>query len=416
MLDRLYDFFGSGFTANIITMAVIVIPPLIFILKRHFNKENRNNIGAAFRETVKGLSSSDIELKMSSAILMRRFFDKSSEYGVGGTPYARDAVTVIAALLRVQKTGDFQKILADSLRYAPKQFLEHCDLQRVNLSKAYLGGGVSLIGADFYQSNLTGCSFKDAILNNAQFYEANLNGTIFKGAALIAANFSQATLQNLEFKNADLTKAKFDNAVLRNIDFTGANIAGASFNGVVGYNVKGCSQLVLPNTGDTYHPSGKVFISRAGALDLQQTNIVKSVSDVLSRSGYDVVELSRDEYDQSEVITRLEEKMNGCKAVIVFGFKSIHAHKATFRVNTDEQYFKDDVFMSTPWNQIEAGMAVIARIPTLLLSDSEVNDGIFDETVMDSLIERRNIDQCLNTNDGNVLDWVRGVSFEGIGA
>lgn len=414
MFDNLYKFFASQFTANIITLSIVVIPIVVLILKRYFNKENRNNIGSAFRETVKGLSSNDIEIKMSSAILMRRFFDKFSEYGVGGTPYARDAVTVIAALLRVQKTGDFQKILADSLRYAPKQLLEQCDLQRVNLSKSYLGGGINLIGADFYQSNLTGCSLKDAILNNAQFYEAILNGTIFNGAVLIGANFSRATLQNVAFVNADISNAKFDNAVLRNIDFTDANITGASFNGVVGYNVKGCNKLILPNAGDSYYPSGKIFISRASALDIRQKSIVTSVRDLLSRSGYEVVELSRDEYDQSEVITRLEEKINGCKAVIVFGFKSIHAHNAIFRVNTDEQHSKEEVFMSTPWNQIEAGMAVISRIPTLLLSDSEVNDGIFDETVMDNLIERRNIDQCLNANNGNVLDWVRGVIYERI--
>ena len=114
------------------------------------------------------------EVRIASAILLRRFFDKKSELGTGGTPFAADSVQVIAALLKTQQTCNFQKVLADSLRYAPIECLEKIDLQKANLSKAFLGGSdwvMSMEGADFFQANLSGASLKGAKLNDAQFYE-----------------------------------------------------------------------------------------------------------------------------------------------------------------------------------------------------------------------------------------------------
>src|SRR4051794_28291393 len=93
--------------------------------------------GQAFVSTVDALGSADEPKRLAGAILLRRFFDRSTEQGGKDAPYANEAVGVIAALLRGTETGTLQKILADGLAHAPS--LLHADLQRCNLQKAYLG-------------------------------------------------------------------------------------------------------------------------------------------------------------------------------------------------------------------------------------------------------------------------------------
>jgi hypothetical protein len=127
----------------------------------------------AFEAVVKALASTVEVEQLSGAILLRRFFDPKSEVGIGNCPYKNEVVNVIAASLRGQETGNFQKLLVDSLAYAPT--LRHADLQRTNLQNGYLGSRssedgtqneqviVDLSYADFYRSDLSGGSIKGAI-------------------------------------------------------------------------------------------------------------------------------------------------------------------------------------------------------------------------------------------------------------
>src|SRR5829696_9640903 len=132
-------------------------------------------VGDAFNSVVSSLGSDAEVERLAAAIRLRRFFNPRTELGIVDTPYASEALNVIAAVLRTQKTGSFQKLLADGLAYAPS--LCRADLQRTNLQKAYLGvrnmGGrkledvpdderVDLRYADFYRADLAGASLKGA--------------------------------------------------------------------------------------------------------------------------------------------------------------------------------------------------------------------------------------------------------------
>jgi Pentapeptide repeats (8 copies) len=134
--------------------------------------QNRRERLAAIRkaldEVVGSLASEDEERRLAGAILLRRFFDAKSEFGLRTlvpprrrAPYADESLSVIAAVLRGLETSNFQKLLADGLAYSPG--LRLADLQKTNLQNAYLGTrykGVSLDRADFYRSDLSGASLK----------------------------------------------------------------------------------------------------------------------------------------------------------------------------------------------------------------------------------------------------------------
>jgi hypothetical protein len=227
---------------------------LLGILK-YFNYKSRRDrvaaVGSAFNSTVDGLSSDSDAKRLAAAILLRRFFDVETEQGEAGTPYSREAIAVIAALLRHTPGSELQKLLADGLGYAPS--LRKADLQGCNLSNAYLGqrqqaprrsrragkplgsflmtgtpseraatgvlGGperfdapVDLSGADLFEADLSGASLRNALAHEAVFYKATLRGAVLENAHLDGADFRGAELERARFAGARLAGAKFDGA------------------------------------------------------------------------------------------------------------------------------------------------------------------------------------------------------------
>jgi uncharacterized protein YjbI with pentapeptide repeats len=187
--------------------------------------------GQAFASTVDALASADEPRQLAGAILLRRFFSRSTEQGGKDAPYAGEAVGVIAALLRGTETGTLQKILADGLAYAPS--LLHADLQQCNLQSAYLGKRPDrcpdFSHADFFEADLVGASLKDAVARNAVFYRATMRETVLKGADLRGASFAEADLRGARFEDAKLDGADFTGAQLGNARFAGAALSEAIF-------------------------------------------------------------------------------------------------------------------------------------------------------------------------------------------
>ena len=67
-------------------MAVVLGATLVVYgwVSRTIKKSALRDIGLAFNSTIDGLSSPEIEVRMASAVLLRRFFDKVSELGCTG--------------------------------------------------------------------------------------------------------------------------------------------------------------------------------------------------------------------------------------------------------------------------------------------------------------------------------------------
>jgi uncharacterized protein YjbI with pentapeptide repeats len=188
-------------------------------------REQMEAVGQAFRTVVEALASENEIKRLSGAILMRRFFDPISELGVAGTPYANECVNVIAAMLRDPGLPEsLQKILADSLGFAPK--LKAADLQRANLADAYLGDrirkGIDVSDTDFFEANLTKASLTGATACRAVFYRANLAKAKLANADLRGADFRCANLERAVFDGANLAGARFDDAILTGASFVGA--------------------------------------------------------------------------------------------------------------------------------------------------------------------------------------------------
>jgi hypothetical protein len=184
---------------------------------KYFNyrskKDRLAEVGAAFGLTVEALASDNQTSRMAGAVLLRRFFDRHTEQGAVGRPYVKEAIEVMAGMLREEQPSHVQKVLADGLRYAHE--LQGADLQNCDLRNAYIGrkagddSAVDLSKADLYGANCDRASFK----------ETRARETVFMGAVLTKAVFIDADCTDADFRYAKMEGAKFG----------GAKIAGARF-------------------------------------------------------------------------------------------------------------------------------------------------------------------------------------------
>jgi uncharacterized protein YjbI with pentapeptide repeats len=381
----------------IFTALATVLGGFLGYFRYRSRRDKMEAIREAFHTVVSSLASEAEVERVASAILLRRFFDRKSELGrVGilsrvGTPYASEAINVMAAVLRTQQTGSFQKLLADGLAYAPS--LRGADLQRTNLQNAYLGVRkrgestrekvlyslkktflkkveIDLRNADFFRADLSGASLKGATATSAAFYEARLHDTVFTGADLCETNFVGADLLGAKFGEAKLARAKFEQA--RNIPPALDDLLD--------------EDGMYPNDDQPFEADPdsqgataiRVFLSKPGVLDDQQRQFVDHIRSMIK--GEDMVSetLERSEYPRFGTLAEVRRLMSGCAGAIIFGFRELNVLDGVWRSGTAEEKKVRDVQLPTPWNQIEAGMAAMRGLPILLVCQHGVTSGVFD--------------------------------------
>jgi hypothetical protein len=365
---------------GIVTAISAVLAGILGILK-YFNYRSRQDelrlVASDFHAVVAALHSDGLIERMAGAILLRRFYDAGTESGKG-TPYLKEALDVTTAILRGQVTSDFQKLLADGLSFAPS--LYRADLQKTNLQLAYLGSRkkgadypkdvtIDLSYADFYRADLSRASLKGAYAKGAVFYQARLHNTVLSDADLTEANFFEADLRGAKFDRARLFLAKFSGArnvpsdVEEKLDENGIYRDIAPFRPV-------------PNPVQA--PITRVFLSRPGYLGYQRQQHIASLLKRLQTEGLDAQTLERPDYPNFGAIGEVRRIMSGCAGAIITGFGELRIEKASWRSGTPEERHVEDLAVTTPWNQIEGGMALMLGIPILILRERGVSGGIFD--------------------------------------
>lgn len=361
-------------------------------------KEKLHSIKESFHSTVTGLSSDKISEQIASAILLRRFFDKDSEFGLGRTPYAKEAVNVIAGLLRYESTNDFQKILGDGLAAAPN--LINVDLQRTNLQNIYLSRkDFDISRADFFSADLSHASLKGVQAVKTTFYRARLCGTVFQNAKLSGANFKQSDVDGAKFEGAELEGADFSNAV---------NIPNEILKHL---NESGIYCKNVSKIGKTYSEilDKIIFCATPGILNYKQKQIYDYVQSTLKAYNCKTNVIHRKMYQSFGITTELKRNIKGAQGVVIFGFSDILINEGVYRENSQEEKKIINQSIMSPWIHTEIGIAIGSSKPLLLIKESESeNFGVFEDVVNEINITKLPYEN--NTNlDKQILDWVKGL-------
>lgn len=335
------------------------------------NKRKREEANENFNKVVENLSADNPAAQLSAAVLLRRYLSLK----IGKIKYLhQETVNVISSILRTLPIGVYQKTLADGLAYGVD--LSDADLQRTNLQNIYLGSKsykVILHRTDFFMSNLTYGLIDNVDAQEVILYNALLFGTIIKNSDFSKANFVGADLTNSKFTNVILTGANFSKAV--NVP---KEISDKLVDGIYSSD--------KPVTTKNAATEKTIFFSMPGYMSKADEMTVLAYRQYLMRLGFDVVYYNRDTYPRFGQLSQIKAAIEKCAAMIAFGTKQTFIKQGTYRPGMNGEREIKDEWLSTPWNEVEVGMATMIGLPILLVKDSDIEDGIFDEVISESFI------------------------------
>lgn len=360
---------GMMGTLGVISAIVYTVIKYIHDFFQSKTKEKEEYL-SSFNTIVSQLTSENKTTQLSAAILLRRYLKETKKY----TNLKDEAINVVSSVIRVLPMGILQKTLVDGLASAKN--LSNCDFQKTNMQDAYLGvkkGKIKIDKADLYLADLSYALMQNLTGHNIVFYRTILFGTKIKDCDFTNGNFAEA----------DLTNTSFTNVILKGADFSGAynipeDIKSKLVNGKYPYR--------KPVTAKHYSLGKSIFFSMPGKMEKVKEMLTNEYKRILERKGYDVIYYNRDVYPLFGQFNRVRESLNHSVGMVVFGLKQINIHSATYRPNTDECVDWKDKWLSTPWSDIEVGMGLMKGIPILLVKDSELNNGVFDENLTECYV------------------------------
>lgn len=339
---------------------------------RHWAEKRNDEYTASFNTIIAQLSSDNTASQLSAAILLRRFLRNSSNKEKHGLQ--QEAINEVSSLLRVLPTGIFQKTLGDGLAYAHD--LSGADMQKTNMQDIYLGtkqGRINLSGVDLFRADLSFANLDNVDAFKAQFYGSILYNARIKNCNMTEASFYGADLYRVSFKNTILYKADFTNAI---------NIP----NEIQEHLVDGKYMDMKPVTTTPETNGHKVFFSMPGSMSKGDELLTKEYKRVLEGLGYEVFYYTRDHYPKFGQLNQVRMNIESSDAMIAFGFKQINIKNGINRGNTNEEIKIYNSWMPTPWNEIEVGMGIMAGLPILLVKDSDINSGVFDNNLSECFV------------------------------
>ncbi len=352
--------------AIIFTAVAAIIYALI---KYVVGKHTKNELMKPFEQTVSQLSSFSPETQLSAAILLRRYINAKYLFR---RVLQDESINVISSLLRVLPTGIYQKTLGDGLGGVRGPGLNDKDMQSVNFQNLYFGNKKFRIRCrrtDFYKADFSYALFQNVDARGAQFRDA-----IFLQTRIKDCNMSDAC-----FKGADFLNVYLENVVLYNSSFEMAvNIPEEVVLWLDENKKCVCKQpinSVKPSKGKN------IFFSMAGKLSKRDEIITKEYEKILKERGYNVYYYVKDHYPKYGQLNSVKEEVLRSVGVIIFGFKQLRILKGELLPDTDYAKSLNDLWLSTPWSEIELGMAVMSGLPILLVHDDEISTGAFDENL-----------------------------------
>lgn len=125
--------------------------------------------------------------------------------------------------------------------------------------------------------------------------------------------------------------------------------------------------------------SSRVFLGAPSILTPDQQTKLEQWVVWLERQPFQVIRLGRDSHgeDPWRTLSRLLSRVDG---VVLLGFRQLDARDSVWRPDTKEEAASSS-WWTSPWLQLEAGMAVASALPVLVAPEAGVKEGVFNPEV-----------------------------------
>lgn len=155
-----------------------------------------------------------------------------------------------------------------------------------------------------------------------------------------------------------------------------------------------------------------VFISHPTPFNKYQEGFLSLIEFKLKEHGLNPTNLGKNNWSFRSPLKPIKEIMDTCVAAIVIGLERHHSvigYEKESSVDSKELIHK---YSSSPWIQIEAGMAYQANLPLLILKEDKVYaEGILDPQISDSYVfefELKSVYKKLSPElEKFILSWVK---------
>lgn len=386
------------------TIGIVLSGAILYVITKvvRTNNQKRQDTQEQFNMVVDQLSKDNETSQLSAAIILRRFFDTV----IDKDRFRKETINEISAMLKILPTGIFQKTLGDGLAYAGN--LNYADLMRTNMQDLYLGKKnekddelekqglkpesdnddswkITMDFTDMFRANLS-----YALVQNVIGY-----GTVFNSSILNHTNIKNCKFWKADFKYADLTNVYFENVILEGSDFKGAKGIPEEISSRLEWINKGtkdeayvypdASPLTIDKTKKRGGGHKTVFFSMPGTLTASEEALTLYFKEILKKKGMEAIYYKRDHYPKDSQLTKVKESIMQSDAMIAFGLKQIEMKSG--RLNPQKDEIEKEVWLPTPWNEIEVGMGVMANLPILLVRDDKIEIGVFDKVISEYKIK-----------------------------
>lgn len=134
--------------------------------------------------------------------------------------------------------------------------------------------------------------------------------------------------------------------------------------------------------------SHRVFLSRPTALTASQQGFCDSLDRTFKAHGLESHTVGAQDFTSRSPLGKVLEVMNSCDGACILGLVQMKAASVVLKPGTKQRRTLTDVVFTSPWNQLEAGMALIRGLPLFVICEAKVSGGIFDDGVADAYIHR----------------------------
>ncbi len=138
-----------------------------------------------------------------------------------------------------------------------------------------------------------------------------------------------------------------------------------------------------------------VFVSCPTLLNEKQEEYNAQINKLIEESGLERRALGRSDYPLENPLKEVYALAKHCAGGIILGFEQIYLENGKNKRNTTEEKAISSISIPTPWNNLEAGILYSLNLPLLIIRESGVRGGIFDEGASSNYVHNFEFDSGL---------------------
>jgi hypothetical protein len=122
----------------------------------------------------------------------------------------------------------------------------------------------------------------------------------------------------------------------------------------------------------------RIFLSRPTTLTTEQAAFDQQLLRVFAQKQLKVHTVGVSDYTNGPPLPQVLKTLNTCDGACIVGYVQAVAEKVTINPGVATERTAPDAVFPSPWNQIEAGMALVRALPLFVVCEAGVDGGIFD--------------------------------------